>query len=273
MDNHNEVIVKNILASRKYRNLGIPAGTVRDLLRREMERLCSLKDAEKEVRRKLHNIVASYLGDPDYKHFRAELEQAYTMGDVEAVKMLCRPILSAHASTRERMSLLEEFYPRLFEVTGKPHTILDLACGLNPFTFPWMGLDRSLQYFVYDLNQPRLDFIHFFFKQMGMQMLGGAEDILLHPPTVVADVAFFFKEAHRFEQRQKGCNLPFWQALRVKWLLVSLPTSSLSGRHDLLQKHRRMVHRIIVGQPWQITEVVFSGEIVFCIRKVWENDP
>ncbi len=32
------------------------------------------------------------------------------------------------------------------------------------------------------------------------------QDILIKPPDVEADIAFFFKEAHRFEQRQHGCN-------------------------------------------------------------------
>jgi 16S rRNA (guanine(1405)-N(7))-methyltransferase len=183
------------------------------------------------------------------------------------VKAACTAILTSHASTRERITILEEFYPRLFSCTGQPSVILDLACGLNPFTFPWMGLPLSTRYYAYDINRPRVALINHYFSLQGLTPLASTEDILVNPPQVGADVAFFFKEAHRFEQRQRGCNLAFWQALRVRYLLVSLPTSSLTGRHSLVDGHRKLVYSILTGQPWQVTEILFTNELVFCIDK------
>jgi 16S rRNA (guanine(1405)-N(7))-methyltransferase len=260
-------IADEILASKKYRKLGLTPATVLDLLNTELPLHHNTKDALKEVRRKLHNIVAPYLGDPDYLDALEKLEEAFLKDRPEEVRAVCSLILAAHASTHERLAILDSFYPRLFAVTGKPAVILDLACGLNPFSFPWMGLPETLQYHVYDINQSRIDFINRYFTLQGLQPLAALEDILVNPPQIQADVAFFFKEAHRFEQRQRGCNLRFWQALRVHYLLVSLPTRSLNGKHSLLEGHRNMVYNLINSQPWKVTEILFENELVFCIDK------
>jgi len=265
-------LVAGILNSHKYRRLGIPPETVEDLLAHELGRNRSQKEAIKETRKKLHNIVAPYLGDPDFPKAENELERAVDSQDAEEIKATCASLLSEHASTRERLPILEQFYQQIFKETGKPDSILDLACGLNPLSFPWMGLPYSVRYCAYDLNRPRLALIHKFFTLLGMQPGGEVRDILLTPPVEKAQVAFFFKEAHRFEQRQKGCNLAFWQALNVRYLLVSLPTASLSGKHNLLAQQRRLVYETIQGKPWKVTEILFDGEIVFCIDKTGEWD-
>jgi 16S rRNA (guanine(1405)-N(7))-methyltransferase len=262
-----QALVLEILNSRKYRHLGIPPETVADLLTQELEHSRGQKEAVKETKKKLHNIVAPYLGDPDFAKAEDALERAIRSQDSEEIKATCANLLSEHASTRERQPILEQFYRQIFAVTGEPDAILDLACGLNPLSFPWMGLPKSVRYYAYDLNRPRLALIHRFFSLLGMPACGASRDILLNPPTETAQVAFFFKEAHRFEQRQKGCNLAFWQALDVHYLLVSLPTASLSGRHNLLDQQRRLVYGTCQAQPWKISEILFDTEIVFCIDK------
>jgi len=262
-----ESLIADILSSRKYRGLNLPPGTVRDLLEQELPRHRSQKDALKSVRQKLHNIVAPYLGDPDYPAAARQLMEAFTASDPEAVRQVSRELLSAHASTNERLPVLEDFYPRLWQVTGRPGALLDLACGLHPFGFPWMDLPVSTCYYAYDIVQPRVDLINHYFSLLGLQPLAAAQDVLVDPPQVEADVALFFKEAHRFEQRQHGCNRAFWQALRVKWLLISLPTESLTGRHSLLEGHRRLVYNNLEGLGWEVTELEFEDEIVFCVKK------
>jgi 16S rRNA (guanine(1405)-N(7))-methyltransferase len=262
-----DALISSILASRKYRSLGIPAETLRDLIRQEQDRGRSPKELEAAVREKLHNIVAGYLGDPDYAAAALRLDAAFASGDSQQVKVECRALLGAHASTRERQPLLEEFYPRLFAVTGMPHVILDLACGLHPFGLPWMGLPQQARYYAYDLHQPRIQLINHFFHLAGQPELAFHQDILVDPPLIQADVAFFFKEAHRFEQRQRGCNRAFWQAVRAHWLLVSLPASSLTGRRDLAAHQRALVERTLQGLDWPVMEIQIGDELVFCIDK------
>jgi len=260
-------LIDTILQSRKYRDLAIPTETVRNLLEQELPRYRTQKETLEVVRKKLHNIVAPYLGDPDYPAAAQNLERAFASGEVAQIRQVCLSILEMHASSKERMPILDGFYDRLFSLTGKPKTILDLACGLNPFALPWMGLPADIRYYAYDIHQPRLNLINLFFSLQGIEPLGIKQDIVVDPPQVAAEVALFFKEAHRFEQRQHGCNRKLWCALRVRYLLVSLPTNSLSGRHNLIERQRQLVYGTLAGLPWQVNELMFDSELVFCIDR------
>jgi 16S rRNA (guanine(1405)-N(7))-methyltransferase len=256
-----------ILKSRKYRGLDLPEQTLSDLYEREMRRYSNQKDAIQAVREKLHNIIAPYLGDPDYEAAEDKLRQAFSAGDLAQQRDVCCQLMRQHASTRERIPLLDEFYERLFAVTGRPRTVLDLACGLNPLAFLWMGLPLDTRYHAYDLHHPRINLLNTYFELQGLPRLAEHRDILVSPPDVMADAAFFFKEAHRFEQRQHGCNRAFWQALNVRWLLVSLPITNLTGQRDLLERQRNLVARTLEGLDWPVTEVLLDTELIFCIEK------
>jgi 16S rRNA (guanine(1405)-N(7))-methyltransferase len=259
-------LTARLLSGRKYRSLHLPPATLRDLIAQASEITSDKKAIEQIVREKLHNLVAVYLGDPDYPDSKIKLEEAFAAGQT-AVKGVCLEILRCHASTRERMPLLDEFYKRIFLHTGQPGSIMDLACGLNPFAIPWMGLKAGTRYYAYDLHQPRVELINTFLTLNKMEALAVHQDILVDPPQTECDVAFFFKEAHRFEQRRRGCNRAFFQALKCKTLLVSLPTASLTGKHPKLDQHRRLIMETVSGLPWKVSEIEFSNEIVFCIEK------
>jgi 16S rRNA (guanine(1405)-N(7))-methyltransferase len=260
-------LTAKLLDSRKYRALNLPPATIHDLIAQARTTSTDPREVEQIVREKLHNLTATYLGDPDYAAGGALLDEAYASHEEARIKGVCHDILASHASARERLPILEEFYARLFGVIGIPDSIMDLACALNPFTLLWMGLKPDTRYYAYDIHQPRLDLINHFFKLNKMEPLAIHQDILVDPPQVECDVAFFFKEAHRFEQRRHGCNRAFWQSLKCKHLLVSLPTASLTGKHPKTDQHRRLVMDTISGLPWKVREIEFSNEIVFCIEK------
>lgn len=259
-------LVQKIITSRKYQSLGIPVETVQDLVLKSS--IPGLKDRELEkiVRQKLHNIVAPYLEDLDYPAAKARLSTQQTEND-NSLKEFCLKILSAHASTKERIPIMKEFYASIFEHTGTPASILDLACGLNPFALPWMRTPSGTIYHAYDIHQPRIDLINTFLEVIHRPPLAEKLDILVNPPAIQADVAFFFKEAHRFEQRQHGCNRTFWQALNVKFIIVTLPAYNLTGSRSMMDGQRILVEKAISGLNWQVREILLGNEIIFCIKK------
>lgn len=260
-------MAEKILSSRKYRNLNIPPETVVDLISRALDHGLKPDKAVDDAREKLHNIVAPYLGDPDYADAMQELSQISVFPNNRDLKEFSLKMLQSHASTKERIPVMDEFYSRLFEVTGNPSSLLDLACAMQPFAHPWMRLPTDCDYYAYDLHKPRVDLINLFFQSAGVKGRAYYGDILLQPPQLKADMAFFFKEAHRFDQRQKGCNRNFWLALDVRWLVVSLPAANLTGRFDLADRQRRLVTGTLRGLDWPVTEILTGNELVFCIRK------
>ncbi len=250
-----------------YQAMGIPEITLRDLASKALERQPSTRMALKTMRRKLHQISAPYLGDPDYARATTDLLTAFEAMDSEAIETCCRGILSSHTSTRERLLLLEGFYQQLFSQGGQPDSILDLACGLNPLTWRWMGLPARTHYLAYDIHAPRVSFLNTYFQMEGLTGEAILRDILVEPPTGTADAAFLFKEAHRFEEREAGCNRDLWRALNVKTLYVSLPPFSMTGRHDLTIKNRKLVERSLSEETWRVSELNFPNEQVFVIEK------
>lgn len=257
---------QEILDSPKYRSINIPVEVVDSLYQQEIPNYKKLSDLHKAVRKKLHNVVANYLGNIDYEAYETALINAASTSENE-LKTVCLQILLQHVSTNERIPYLDFFYKQIFDRIGKPQSILDLACGYHPFGIPWMELDPDCKYYAYDIIEARVSLLNTFFQLLKREPLAYQEDILLHPPQMQADVAFFFKEAHRFEQRQKGCNRDFWQSLNVKNLLVSLPAESMTSRHQKTDQHRKLVYDNLVGFDWAVEEFQIGNEMFFWIKK------
>ncbi len=259
-------MTEKILGTPKYRGKGIPAETISDLIIKEAPNHSSAKLLLKSVKRKLHNIVAPYLGEPNYEKLAEQLNNIKeTEPSSPQIHALSLEILSQHASTAERIPNLESFYEQIFQITGKPGSVLDLASGLHPVGFPFMHLPASTLYHAYDIIQPRIDFLNLFFKALGLQPLAENRDILVSPPEIHADMAFFLKEAHRFEKRSPGCNQAFWAALHVDALVVSLPSHNLGGTHPLIDQHRRLVQENLSSFQ-EIIELQVGNEMVFIIK-------
>ncbi len=261
-----DAMTERVLRSRKYAGMDLPAETVRDLIRQEAAAGRSAKDVEKSMREKLHQIIAPYLGDPDYEREEQRLAEAAERGE-DAVREWALEILGVHTSSKERIPHMEAFYQTIFERIGRPESILDVACAFNPFAFPWMGLPKTTAYHAYDLHTPRVHLINSFFKVYDMEPMAETRDILIDPPDVKAETAFFFKEAHRFESKKKGCNRNFWISLPVKTIVVTLPAENLTGQHQMRDRQRSLIAKNTEGLGWQTEETEVAGEMIFIIRK------
>jgi 16S rRNA (guanine(1405)-N(7))-methyltransferase len=256
-----------IQSSKKYQDLAIPQETLLDLIQQEMARYKKSSEVMKSVRAKLHNIMAPYLGDLDYEQAEQTLQTAFESPNPAAVQETCADFLRQHDSTRERLAYIEDFYQGIFSVCEHPQRVMDLACGLNPFALPWMGLPTSIQFYAYDIHPARIRLINRFLQLSEREPLAEVRDVLVRPPQIEADAAFLFKEAHRMEKRQRGCNRELWAALKVKYLFVSLPNRSLDGRRDLRERMRHLVESSMQGQDWKLGELDFPGETVYWMRK------
>jgi 16S rRNA (guanine(1405)-N(7))-methyltransferase len=260
-------LVDKIANSRSYRKTGIPRQTIEDVLNREFARIPKEADALRSARAILHNIMAPYLGDPDYTAESIKLAGISASQDRSATKDFCLEILARHDSTRERTPYMREFYTAIQEIAETPRTILDLACGLNPFALPFMGLSQGVEYHAYDIHQPRVDLINSFFISQNTQALAETRDVLLEPPGIFADAAFLFKEAHRMEKRRKGCSHELVKALNAKVTFISLPNRSLDGQRDLHQRMDALFELISTGLGTETGSCAFPGETLYWIRK------
>ncbi len=267
MDAHEEVeaLVTAVKQSKKY--AATHEETIRELAVDALRRYKKPKQALKAVREKLHSIMAPYLGDPLYEEAAQRLTAVFATHDPAQIKETCHDILHDHLSTRERLPILDDFYREIFRVTGTPASLLDLACGLNPLAFPWMGLPTSVQFHAYDIHQPRIAFINHYFALQGLAPLAKMQDIALQFPQEQADVALFLKEMPRFARNYGNLGRPLLEALKVRWLVLSFPEVSTHGGRNLVSRYRDFMQQLIAGHNWPLTELLFDGELVFCIAK------
>lgn len=259
-------ILKRIKSSKKYRHAY--SKTILGLIDIEKTKYRKEKEIEKAVRERLHRILAQYVGDPNYEDSKRNLAEAFADDDPPRIKEACSKILQEHTSTRERLEILEKgFYERIFKFTGFPETILDLACGINPLTFNWMGLPRTTNYHAYDIHEDRVSFLNYYFRLEGMEPLAKLQDIAFETPREAGDVAFFLKEIHRFERDYDGKSLQLLTDLQVSNLVISFPTKSLHGGRNLENRYRTFISNMLANQDWDINEIKFDNELVYCVQK------
>lgn len=269
-----EAVVTAVKQSAKYGDTS--EATIRELAAEAVRQHKKSKPAIKAVRARLHSIMAPYLGDPDYAAEAAHLDAAFAAHDDTAVETICLDCLNGHLSTRERLPILADFYERIFAITGKPQSILDIACGLNPLALRWMGLlpnhhlpitDHGLRFYAYDIHEPRIAFINHYLQLEGLEPLAKLQDVAMAFPQEQADVALFLKEMPRFERNYGGRGRPLLESLHARFLVISYPTISTHGGRNLTNRYREFMHQLIQGYDWPVTELLFDGELVFILEK------
>ena len=267
-----DTVVDAIKQSRKYRDTS--EETIRQLAVEAVIEHKKPKPAEKAVRKRLHSIMAPYLGDPDYAAARQLLTDSFSGGDEKVIRAACRDLMYTHLSTRERLPILDTFYRDIFAVTGPPRRLLDIACGLNPLAFPWMGLPAAgTDFIAYDIHEPRVDFLNHYFVLQGLPPHAYVKDVAVGAPTESGDVALFLKEMPRFERNYPGHGRALLDAIDTRWLVVSFPTISTHGGRNLTNRYREFFQQMIDGSGWSAVELLFDTELVFCAEKNADGRP
>lgn len=259
-------IVQAVLAAPKYNT--VCPDTVRRIAAVEMPKRNGTKAALKATKRRLHQVYGAFEQDIDYDALYRRLAHAYRSGDEAAIRAACRDALRLHSSTQERLSILDEFYARIWAITGTPRTLLDLGCGLNPLTLPWMALPPAARTIALDIDAPRIDFLNRYLPLAGLPPLARWQDLLSHPPTTPSDVALLLKTSATLERQEQSGTLRLLRALNAPLVAVSFPIQSLGGREKSMAAHyRREFHALVANEPWSIRELLFETELVFIVGK------
>jgi len=222
-----DTVVVEVLRSAKYAS--ICAETVRGVASLETRSTRSIKEAVKRVKRKLHQIGGAYQAAPTpYDAWLAELRAA---PDRETLLPLCRRMMSAHASSQERLPYLDAFYAHVFGDIGPVTSVLDLACGLNPLAIPWMGLADDTRYDCIDIYHDQITFLQGWLALLKKPGRATCQDLLLRPPSGQYDVALLLKSVPCLQQIDAEATSRLLGAIPAQKLVVSFPSRSLGGRN------------------------------------------
>ena len=256
-------LVAAVLEARKWR--AICPATVRRIGEQELARGRTLKAAVKATKRRLHQITGAFDREPDDASLSALLERAATE---DSLRHACRQALDAKSGSRERQDVLERFYTEIFALTGTPHSILDLACGHHPFSIPWMGLPRGARYVALDIDGRAIRLIDRLFRRLGTNARAVHADVLAHPPTAPADVAFLLKTLPSLERQEAGAGRRVLDALQARHVVVSYPVASLGGRRKGMREHyERAFLNTVADTPWTVERLEFPAELVFVVER------
>jgi 16S rRNA (guanine(1405)-N(7))-methyltransferase len=261
-----EGITESILASRKYRS--ISRSLIREVARRELPRRRNLQEATKAARSKLHQVAGAFIEEqPPYAKWLAELEAAREAGE-PALMGACLRIMQHHSSARERVPSLADFYTTLFDGIGPVDSILDIACGLNPLSIPWMPITRKTRYFAVDIYSDLIAFLGDFLRIMQQPGPANEHDIIGSVPNIEVDVALVLKTIPCLEQVDPTVGRRLLEGLRARVMLVSFPARSLGGRNrGMVENYSAHFADLVQGHDWKIERFLFETELVFRVTK------
>lgn len=275
-----EQLISDVMASSKYSD--IHPDLIRSVSMKEMQKRRNFKDALKATKNKLHQVGGAYFhghgeleNAANFSGWLAELQHALQAGDQAELRRVSTKIMLNHASTKERIGILEEFYSSIFAGLQPIHSILDLACGLNPLTLPWMKVADDIEYYAYDIYGHTMDFLNQYMQLTGIRGQAQAADVLQACPTREVDVALLLKALPCLEQVDKKAAHALLGSLNARYIIVSYPAHSLGGRSKGMAAHYEAQFRELINSctnqstpKWEIEKYSFETELAFVLTLI-----
>lgn len=259
-----DLVVREVIeSSRRYRHLA--RSVIERMAGEEAPKSRNLAEAVKRTKRRLHQVFGAYATPLPYEKLLQRL--GATASEPGAFKDACREVLALHASSAERLPELDGFYQTIFGITGRPGRVLDLACGFNPLTIPWMNLAAGASYVAADIDLEMVDFLDRYLKLAAVNGSAMVNDLVAGPPDVEADVAFLFKTLPCLQHQVSDLG-GIIERIRAKWVVCTFPTRSLGNRaKGMVENYRAFFEKIVDGRHWRSKEVVLRSELIFLIER------
>lgn len=247
-----DTIYEKLLAAKKYSDI------CPDTLKRVADECAAkykkAKDAEKAAKEALHGITGAFMDAALLKNARHMLD----IGDIEGA-------LKLHSSTRERMPL-SSFYNELFSRTGKPESILDLACGLNPIYLGSIGLSVT----GVDISGAQIRLINEWAAQNNLYVRCYVGDALCDNfiPDGQWDMTLIMKLLPVIENQRKGSARALLDMLNTPSVVVTFPTRTLGGRKVGMEQHYTDWFERLIPEKYAVQDrYICNDELVYILAR------
>ena len=239
----------------------------------ELKKHRNIKTAIKSTKNKLHQVGGAYSNyrKNNYSAWLKELKKVSLSNNDEEIRTTCINIMEYHLSTKERVPVLNQFYSTILSEIPSARSILDIACGLNPLSIPWMQLESNVQYYACDIYQDMMAFINGFFEVFNISGKAMVCDIIQSYPiekNIDVDIVFAFKILPCIDQIEKGAAIRVLEKLNTRYIAVSFPIQSMSGRNKgMTTNYDVRFKKMLTDKNWSFNLYKFTSEIVFLIKK------
>jgi 16S rRNA (guanine(1405)-N(7))-methyltransferase len=195
------------------RNLKFSNDAIERIKSKLSSKISDEKKLNKELKKELYEIHSNYYKNFNYALALNELKKSQG-------KETHEKLLKKYDSSR--FIVLKDLYEKIFRITGEPRVLIDLACGLNPLTLPWMNLAKNCEYYCYDLEQNLIDFLNDYFKIMKKSHEAFLCDALASPSALKSDVALIFKSSTCFEWQSPKSTAKLLEKISADYIVISV---------------------------------------------------
>jgi 16S rRNA (guanine(1405)-N(7))-methyltransferase len=271
------LVIKDILAKKELNNLN------EDFV---FEKVNLFLEKHKEIKKKLMQAEYSKFKrsrehEEIIKKIRAELREVYGVFIQEDYKKRFKlleelkmnpslknhnKILALHRSSLERLPYYPVVYKKIFEITGMPKKIVDFACGLNPFSYPYLGCKP--EYVTCDLAEKDLEFIQEYFRTTGIKGAIKRIDLIKDDVSEItkgADLVLLFKTLDSLEAVKWGNSETLLSKIKSKFIVVSFSTKSLGGKKTIKKEKRAWFDRLTKKFGYKIQSFEIPGELFYIL--------
>lgn len=177
-----------------------------------------------------------------------------------------KEILRTHVSTKERLPYYDEVYSKIFEYI-KPKSILDLACGLNPISYPYMKL-KDVYYVASELTKEDCNFLKEYFFLIKIKHQVVQLDLLKDYEklkNIKVDLCFLLKTLDSLEKIKRNISKELLDNINADYIIVSFSIKSLSGKKTI--RERGWFYRILRELKLSYETFEIENELFFIIKK------
>jgi|WetSurMetagenome_2_1015567.scaffolds.fasta_scaffold10234_4 16S rRNA (guanine(1405)-N(7))-methyltransferase len=267
MTSSNDIIhlEAEILTRKKYH--AIDPALVRRVGSEELSRQKSYKEALQSTRSRLHQAACAYQSpELDYASAARELADLPRSLESAQTKEFCHRLMNAHASSRERLHILDKFYQRIAQETEGVHTILDCACGLNPLALPWMPWSGITRFDACDVFSDLTAFLQLFLDHYNIHGHVTTFDLTADTPGGAYDLVLLLKTLPCLEQLEKYSARRLITTLNSRYLLISYPVASLGGHQKgMSRNYTAQFEELTADWKGKIKRIEFETELAFLL--------
>lgn len=240
----------------------------KDLFKKDIKLILKNKkfnETVKKIRKELYKVYGVFQVKRQNKK-NILLDKLKNTKNLNEVKEISKEILKLHSSTRERLNEYEKIYSSIFKITGKPKSIIDLGCGLNPVFSILM--DFKGNYFGYDISSNDADFLNDYFKSVKGYGINGkafATDIKKINKYPKSDVYFLLKTIDLFGRNKKKIFNDIINKANAKFIVVSFSKKTISMK-DMKNFRRKWFDDILNKLKLEYELLDFENEYFYVIK-------
>jgi hypothetical protein len=171
--------------------------------------------------------------------------------------------LESHKSSKERLTFYKELYKKIFEITEKPETILDISSGLNPLSIHYA--DFKGEYIATELAKKDCDLLNEYFKQNHIKGKAIQLDLTKTNKFPKADMVFLFKVFDSVEEKGHKLAESIIKSLDTKYIIISFATTTARNR-KMNFPNRGWIEQLLKRLNLNYKKLEFENEIFYVVK-------